>query len=72
MVTEPLLEEQSLAEARGEGGQGEVKVVGGRGGGGAGGGGGGGREERRHGGHLGAAVEVQGRVLVSREHGGVN
>ena len=72
VVTKPLLEEQSLAEARGEGGQGEVEVVRGRGGGGPGGGGGGGREQRGHRGQLGAAVKVQGRVLISREHGGVN
>ena len=50
VMTKPLLEEQSLAEARGEGGQGEVEVVRRRGGGGPGGGGGGGREQRGHGG----------------------
>ena len=56
VMTKPLLEEQSLAEARGEGGQGEVEVVRRRGGGGPGGSGGGGREQRGHGGQLGAAV----------------
>ena len=73
VVTKPLLEQEGLAEARGERGKGEAEVVRRRGGGGAGGGGGGGRDQRGHGGHLGASVQVERRVLISLgEHGGVN